>query len=73
MPSPTWNPTDDPWIGRWSLVATLTTNIEADDHRLPTIKAMFKDFDTAYRGRNHQRFIQTGQRLRALIEVSTTR
>ncbi len=73
MPSPPSKPTDDPWIGRWSLVAKLTTNIEPNDHRLPTIKAMFNDFDTAYRDRNHQRFIQTGQRLRALIEVSTSR
>ena len=70
VPLPT--PPHNIWLQRFKRLAQLTASLNSEDPRFPIIMTLLEKCDRDYRTDNHASFIETGKRIRSLMDTPIT-
>ena len=60
------------WLQRFKRLAQLTASLNSEDPRFPIVMTLLDKCDGYYRTNDHASFIETGKRIRSLMDTPIT-
>ncbi|HMU29019.1 MAG TPA: hypothetical protein PLY42_05530 [Nitrospira sp.] len=69
MSAPQPIPPHTTWLQRFKRLAQLTASLHPEDPRFPIVMRLLEKCDGYYRTDNHASFIETGKRIRSLMDT----
>ncbi len=69
MSTPQPIPPHTTWLQRFKRLAQLTASLHPEDPRFPIVMRLLEKCDGYYRTDNHASFIETGKRIRSLMDT----